>query len=73
MKWNWTRKPGTEKITDQESAGVLMLKFPALEQTGLVKHAFSTRLGGVSEAPFDTMNFTTARGDNPEHVMENYR
>ena len=72
MKYNWNRKMGTEVMAEKESGGITYLQFPALEQTGMVKHAFSTRLGGVSKPPFDTLNFTTTRGDNPIHVMENY-
>jgi purine-nucleoside/S-methyl-5'-thioadenosine phosphorylase / adenosine deaminase len=33
--------------------------------------AFSTRVGGVSEAPFDTLNLGRLTNDDPEHVMEN--
>jgi YfiH family protein len=30
-------------------------------------------MGGVSQGKFATMNFTFTRGDNPDHVHENYR
>ena len=33
--------------------------------------AFSTRRGGVSEAPFDTLNLGRLTGDEPERVAEN--
>ena len=36
-------------------------------------HGFSTRLGGVSEGPFDSLNLGMNRGDEPEKVKENYR
>lgn len=72
MKYNWIRKTGSEMMVEKESGGITYLQFPALEQMGMVKHAFSTRLGGVSQPPFDTLNFTTTRGDNPAHVMENF-
>ncbi len=49
------------------------LSFPLLEESGIVSHGFSTRLGGVSEGWFATMNFTFLHGDSREHVMENYR
>ena len=49
------------------------LTFPLLEATGCVKHLFSTRLGGVSEGIFATMNLNFNRGDKPENVAENYR
>lgn len=35
-------------------------------------HAFSTRHGGVSKGEFSTLNFGSARGDDPEAVRENY-
>lgn len=70
---DWIRKPGKEQIKLNEKDGVCYLTFPALEQTGMVAHSFSTRIGGVSEGKFATMNFTFTRGDKPEHVLENYR
>jgi YfiH family protein len=33
--------------------------------------AFSTRVGGVSEAPFDTLNLGRLTADSPGHVAEN--
>lgn len=36
-------------------------------------HGFSTRLGGVSPAPWDSLNLGAARGDEPAHVAENFR
>ena len=38
-----------------------------------VRHGFSTRLGGVSPAPWDSLNLGPGRGDAPENVTENYR
>ena len=38
-----------------------------------VPHGFSTRLGGVSEGMFASMNLGPSRGDNPDHVRENFR
>jgi len=37
------------------------------------RHAVFTRLGGVSEAPFATLNQSLLVGDNPERVRENQR
>lgn len=48
------------------------LTFPVLEQTGLVRHLFTTRLGGVSRQEFATMNFSVERGDNEKNVAANY-
>ena len=60
-------------LTVKENRGVTYLSFPILEDTGLVSHAFSTRLGGVSKGDFATMNFSFTRGDDRDHVLENYR
>ena len=38
-----------------------------------VRHGFSTRLGGVSPAPWDSLNLGISRGDSDENVRENYR
>jgi YfiH family protein len=38
-----------------------------------VPHGFTTRLGGVSEGPFASLNLSAATGDDPERVAENQR
>lgn len=60
-------------LKKEEKNGVKFLTFPALEKTGIVRQLFSTRAGGVSEGIFSTMNLSFTRGDEPEHVLENYR
>ena len=60
-------------LTVKENRGVTYLSFPILKDTGLVSHAFSTRLGGVSKGDFATMNFSFTRGDDRDDVLENYR
>ena len=60
-------------ITLHELNGVAYFSFPLLEQTRMVRHAFSTRLGGASKGYFSTMNFSLTRGDNRDDVLENYR
>jgi len=69
----WTRKNTKPGMNYMESDPVPYLSFPMLEKTGMVIQGFSTKLGGVSQGKFATLNFTFTRGDNPEHVMENYR
>jgi len=49
------------------------LTFPLLEETGMVRHLFSTRLGGVSEGIYASMNLSYTRGDRKEAVDENFR
>lgn len=57
-------------LTDGEK--LEYLTFPILEETGLVKHLFTTRFGGVSENEFATMNFSVDRGDSEKNVAANY-
>lgn len=51
---------------------ILYFTFDSLEKTGIVKHCFSSRLGGVSEAHLGTMNLSYTRGDEKACVDENY-
>ena len=71
--FQWNRKNTEPHLDEKNKHGVTWLSFPSLEATGMVKHAFSTRMGGVSEGPFATMNFSFTRGDDPKAVKENYR
>ncbi len=48
------------------------LGFPKFEKTGLVKVAFTTRLGGVSKGQYASMNVSTTNGDNLDDVKKNY-
>lgn len=49
------------------------LTYNSLSEIKFINHAFSTRLGGVSEGEFTSMNMAFNRGDNPDAVTENYR
>lgn len=61
-----------EHIFDEKNVnGVPFLSYPLLENTGIVNHGFSTRLGGVSTGHCATMNISTTRGDAPEAIIEN--
>lgn len=71
--YQWIRKNAEKHLNEVTKKGVTWLSFPSLEETGLVSHAFSTRMGGVSKGPYATMNFSFTRGDDPEDVKENYR
>ena len=63
-----------KEVLRQNTLGEMeYLTFPALEETGLVEHFFSTRTGGVSEGIYSSMNLSFSRGDAPEKVFENYR
>ena len=54
-------------------SSVPFLKYPMLTELGVVKHGFSTRLGGVSQGCFESMNLSFTRGDREEDVRENFR
>lgn len=70
---NWKKRGGKETLILRETNGVCYLAFPALEETNGVIHAFSTRIGGVSEGVYASMNFSFSRGDRADAVRENYR
>jgi YfiH family protein len=72
MEDMWKRKASDIGMDYKTVEKVPYLSFPILERTGLVKQGFSTKLGGVSQGKYATMNFTFTRGDNRSHVMENY-
>lgn len=59
------------KFILKENNGVKYYTIPAFTVTGLVKHGFSTRIGGNSEKPFNTLNLGFHTGDNVELVKEN--
>ena len=67
------RKPNRLQIKQNRWGEAEYLTFPLLEETGLVRHLFSTRLGGVSTGIFSTMNLSYTRGDEKAAVDENYR
>lgn len=53
--------------------GLEYILFPKLAATGVVRHIFSTRLGGVSVGRYAEMNMSFTNGDKRENVLENYR
>lgn len=59
-------------ITQQERHGVPFYSCTHPDWTGTA-HGFSTRLGGVSPAPWDSLNLGASRGDVPANVRENFR
>lgn len=61
------------RLVQGETYELPLLFFPALEETGLVRHCFTTRLGGVSEGIFSSLNLSFTRGDEEDAVRENYR
>jgi YfiH family protein len=60
----------------REVDGVVFYASPLLESHGIA-HAFSTRVGGISQPPFDSMNLGNPNGcavqDQTPNILENYR
>ncbi|HHW14761.1 MAG TPA: peptidoglycan editing factor PgeF, partial [Firmicutes bacterium] len=54
-------------------AGLAWLEAHDFAETRLVRHAFSTRRGGVSAGPWASLNLGYGTGDAPQHVAENRR
>lgn len=67
------KKERDSRMELREDGGVPYFIFKNLEETGLVRHGFSTRLGGVSEGYLASMNLSFTRGDREENVRENFR
>lgn len=72
MKIKW-KQDGKAPMKIREKEGVTYLAYDSFEETGLVSHGFSTRLGGVSKGIFSSMNLSFNRGDERTAVHENYR
>lgn len=60
-------------FTIKQTGETPVLQFSIFNQTDMVKHGFSTRLGGVSTGIYASMNLGQSRGDDPEKVQRNYR
>lgn len=60
------------EITRYERHGVLFDSCAAMEEVGF-PNGFSTRVGGVSPPPWDSLNLGASCGDQPERVAENFR
>ena len=55
------------------SRGVTFLASELLDRIQGVRHGFSTRVGGVSPAPWNTLNLGFRSGDEAERVQNNWR
>ena len=60
-------------FTTHNVNGIVYDTADGLCAAGGTRHAFTTRLGGVSPAPFDSLNFFERNGDTADNVLENYR
>lgn len=71
-QFQWKYADSRQVFRTESSAKAPYLSFRALEEIDFVVNGFSTRLGGVSTGKFAAMNFSYSRGDDPEHVLENF-
>ncbi|MCI9592919.1 MAG: peptidoglycan editing factor PgeF [Lachnospiraceae bacterium] len=71
-QFQWKYADSRQVFRTESLAKAPYLSFRALEEIDFVVNGFSTRLGGASTGKFATMNFSYSRGDDPEHVLENY-
>lgn len=70
IRWKEDYHPDIKVV---QNGKVVYLSYPALEETDLVVHGFTTRLGGVSRGIYQSMNLSFSRGDQEESVRDNYR
>ena len=64
-----------EEIQFERKGSIIELEyltFASLQRTGIVKHLFTTRTGGVSRGLYSSMNLSFTRGDDPGCVLQNY-
>ncbi len=67
------KRTGSGEVVRRNWLGEMeYLTFPRLEETGIVSHLFSTRVGGVSKGIFASMNLSYTRGDDKAAVDENF-
>ena len=67
------RYKNQEHIFREVNGQTPLLEYPLFSDTGIVRHGFSTRLGGVSGGCYSTLNLGFSRGDRIEDVQENFR
>ena len=61
-----------KKVKLQNGNDFPLLTYPLLEQQPWLTHCFTTRMGGISEGIFSTLNLSFTRGDEPASVEENF-
>lgn len=70
---NWIKKTEASSMYLKEKNGVPYFVFRNLEDTELVCHGISTRIGGVSKGHLASMNLGFSRGDDRDNVQENFQ
>lgn len=62
----------SKTLNVRERDGLVYLTFPRFDECG-VRHAFTTRIGGVSRGEYASFNTGFDRGEDYDTVYENYR
>ena len=62
----------SEKYTLHTDGGKQYLTFPGLDRFGELRHAFTTRNGGVSTGCVSTWNFGAREFDSDENILRNF-
>ena len=70
---DWYRHKNNMQMRENRAGELVYLTFPILEKIDWISHLFSTRMGGVSEGIYSSMNLSYTRGDEREAVDENFR
>ena len=60
------------KFRINENCGITYFSIPAFEQTGMVISCFTSRIGGVSEKPYSSLNLGVKTEDTKERILNNY-
>lgn len=63
-QWNFVMKKNRD---------VLYFTIPVFDETGLVKSCFTSRIGGVSQNPYNYLNLGTNTEDSKENIRKNYK
>lgn len=61
-----------ERIFQEIETDTPYLEYPLFQNTGIVRHGFSTRLGGVSKGYYSSLNLSFTRGDEEADVRKNF-
>lgn len=60
-------------FTRREKDGVIFYTIPSFDDLGFLDHGFSSRIGGVSEGCFKSLNLSLKREQEMVHVYENFK
>ena len=72
MEIIWSLPEGQHMVPEKKG-DLIYLVYPGWEDQEEYVHGFSTRLGGVSQGMYSSMNLSFTRGDEETAVQENFR